>query len=352
MYGKLNKRNGTEGSDIQNGVRPGNTKKEQVQNMIADMHCDTLYQIRKLRQSGYEASFQEDEKLCVHLAGMKKSDYLVQNFAAYIDLNETENPYEDAMELVRIFQVETAKYSDVIVPAVSYGDILENRNQKKISALLTLEEGGICEGDLQKLHHFYDAGARMMTLCWNYENELAYPAAMQEQRDSLGLKEKGFVFLEEMESLGMIVDVSHLSDDGFYDVCLASKKPFAASHSNARALCDHPRNLSDDMIRKLGEHGGIAGLNFYPAFVTRSPETADLLTELVRHVQHMINLGGMECIGLGSDYDGFEGTGDPPSSAALDRLVWALHRSGMTEDEIDRIMYRNVLRLYHDTLNA
>ena len=142
-----------------------------------------------------------------------------------------------------------------------------------MSALLTIEEGGVCLGEIEKLREFYEAGARMLTLTWNYENELGHPAAMQgdhwknyraNEKRPLGLKERGFEFVAEMERLGMIVDVSHLSDDGFFDLCEHARKPFVASHSNSRAMCGHRRNLTDEMLRMLGDRGGVSGLNFCP----------------------------------------------------------------------------------------
>ena len=116
----------------------------------------------------------------------------------------------------------------------------------------------------------------MLTLTWNYENELGHPAAMQgdhwknyraNEKRPLGLKERGFEFVAEMERLGMIVDGSHLSDDGFFDLCEHATKPFVASHSNSRAMCGHRRNLTDEMLRMLGDRGGVSGLNFCPGFV-------------------------------------------------------------------------------------
>lgn len=316
--------------------------------MVADMHCDTLSKIRELRRRGHNEELLDGESLQVNLTKMKKSDYMLQNLAVYIDMKETTKPYEYAMELVQLFQEEIEKNRALVRQAVNVEEVERNRAKGRISVLLTLEEGGMCEGEIEKLHAFYDCGARMMTLTWNYENELGYPAALG--MSAGGLKEKGFEFVEEMERLGMIPDVSHLSDAGFYDVALICRKPFVASHSNARSLCEHIRNLTDDMLRVLGQHGGVAGLNFYPLFISESWTKEEGLDLIAKHALHMVNKGGINCVGLGSDFDGFGGECAPQDSSYMIDLAWAFHRAGFSEKEIELIFHGNVMRLYGEVL--
>lgn len=318
--------------------------------MIIDMHCDTIYKIRQEKQKGKELHLRDSEELCINLSKMKKGKYLLQNFAMYIDLEEQENPYENAMELVRLFEQEMQQNADLIRQVRTYDEIKANQEQRILSALLTLEEGGMCMGEIEKLHEFYEHGARMMTLSWNYENELCYSAALADGKMGFGLKKRGFEFLEEMEQIGMIPDVSHLSDEGFWNLVSVCKKPFVASHSNARMLCSHPRNLTDEMIRRLGEQGGVAGLNYYPEFLGEKLAVEDCMDALVRHAVHMINKGGSACVGLGSDFDGFRGEGRPADAASQEDLIWAFHKAGLTESEIDGILYQNVMRVYREVL--
>lgn len=321
--------------------------------MIFDMHCDTLYKIREERKKGTEMELRSSSSLCVNLEKMKAAGYGLQNFAVYIDMEEQESPYENAMELVRIFEEEMKKNKDRIVPVTDAPQIEEALRTNRLAAMLTLEEGGMCEGDIEKLREFHRHGARMLTLTWNYENELGYSAALQSQgnpNQSYGLKERGFEFLEEMEALHMIPDVSHLSDDGFWDVSQKCRKPFVASHSNARALCGHFRNLTDEMIRCMGENGCVAGLNFYPEFLTESKDAETWLNSIGQHAVHMIQKGGRECLGLGTDFDGFHGGSVPNDALEMEKLVWILHRSGLSDDEIDGVLYKNVLRLYREAL--
>lgn len=318
--------------------------------MIADMHCDTIYKIRQERKKGKPQQLRCSEELCVDLQKMKHSSYVIQNFAVFIDLEEQEDPYANAMELVTLFEQEMEQNKELIRQVRSYDEILDNQKAGMLSAMLTLEEGGMCCGQIEKLHEFYAHGARMMALSWNYENELCYSAAAADGRAGFGLKKKGFEFLEEMEAIGMIPDVSHLSDEGFFDLLNVSRKPFVASHSNARAICAHRRNLTDEMIRQLGERGGVAGLNFYPEFLGENADKEACLDALTQHACHMIQKGGVSCVGLGSDFDGFSGEGRPEHAADLDALSWSFHRAGLTDDEIERIMYRNVMELYREVL--
>ena len=141
-----------------------------------------------------------------------------------------------------------------------------------------------------------------------------------------------------MGAKGMIVDVSHLSDGGFYDVAGLLKGPFVASHSNSRSLCPHPRNLTDDMLRILGEHGGLAGLNFCPRFL-RPDQNASEIDDMVRHIRHMVNEAGLEAVGLGSDLDGISGDLEISNIRQIPLLERALKKSGFPESAIEKVFW-------------
>jgi len=223
-----------------------------------------------------------------------------------------------------------------------------------------VEEGAVCKGEIEKLHSLYDIGVRMLTLTWNYPNELGYPNLDSNRKtDSYtpdtkkGLTEKGREFVAEMERLGMIVDVSHLSDGGFWDVAESTSKPFVASHSNAREVCRHVRNLSDDMIRLLADRGGCMGLNFYADFLKESLEESlkpGGIEDVVRHALHITNVGGIEVLGLGSDFDGIDTNAELPGVQSMGALWDALCKAGFRESELDKIFYGNVLRVYRQVL--
>lgn len=322
--------------------------------MIVDMHCDTLSELREKKRAGSRESLRQNT-LCLDLERMKKHGYLLQNFAVFVDLKHTEDPYEDALDQIRLLHAELENSRDICGQVYSYNDIQNHIKQGKLSVMLSLEEGGMCGGDSEKLRALYETGARMMTLCWNYENELGYPAVPEEggsAKDSrvMGLKKKGIVFLEEMESLGMIPDVSHLSDQGFWDVVKYTEKPFVASHSNARSVWGHGRNLTDDMLHAMGERGCVAGLNYYPLFLNGGDDSEKASAALARHALHMVDQAGIESVGLGSDFDGFPAASDVSDPAGTANLIWALHRAGFSDRETELICGGNVLRLYREVL--
>lgn len=328
---------------------------------VVDMHCDTLAALRDGAKKGLHKELRAND-LHLDLEKMRQGDYMLQNFALFVCLEKEEDPLMAVMELADLFYREMEKNEDEIFLVRKYEDILENERQGKMSALLTVEEGGVCKGELAVLRNLYRLGVRMMTLTWNFENELAYPNIMRigqspsnplEPNTVLGLKEKGYIFIEEMERLGMIIDVSHLSDKGFYDIYEHTTKPFVASHSNARTLGSHCRNLTDDMIRKLANRGGVTGLNYCPAFVMDAKEDEKevcTVKRLAEHARYLANIGGIQCVGLGSDFDGISGELEMKNCSMLPLLEWELKKQGFHESEIEAIFYKNVLGVYKEIL--
>ena len=327
---------------------------------VADMHCDTISELFHARERGEQVSILENH-LHMDLKRMQKGDYLLQNFAMFVHLGKTEDPFHYAMQLVDLFYNELEPYSDRIGIVKSWNDIEENRKAGKMSAMLTLEEGGICKGDLACLRDFYRLGARMMTITWNFPNELGFPNGRDESVSPAravpdtehGLTETGIAFVQEMERIGMIIDISHLNDAGIWDVFHYTKKPFVASHSNARALAHHPRNLTDEMIRALAERGGVAGINYYAPFLKDADKKMPLqglCSDMVAHMKHMKQVGGIGCIGLGSDFDGIDTATDMKDCSGMQLLADVMSREGFTTGEIEAVFHDNVLRVYRELL--
>lgn len=363
---------------------------------IADMHCDTISEIWESRkqsasQKGGSPQQLYRNDLHIDIRKMKKAGYLLQNFALYVDLKKGLDPFEYVMELIDVFREEMEKNKNDIGVIKTYDEILANERQGKMSALMTIEEGGCCKGEIGNLERLYQLGARMMTLTWNYPNELASPnlflknelsgksaekggAASDAAKDILsgigdekgstlkndegfnlfdssrGLTEKGFFFIQRMEELGMIIDVSHLSDAGFWDIVQHTKKPFVASHSNARALCGHCRNLTDDMIRAVAGRGGVIGLNFYGCFLNETNDSHSRVARMAAHARHMLKVGGSGCLGLGSDFDGISGELEIQDCSQMQKLINELERAHFTGTEIENILWRNVMRVYREML--
>lgn len=330
---------------------------------VADMHCDTISEILYSKKSDNpEKIHLRKNNLHIDLEKMKKGDYLIQNFALFVHLKKRENPFEWCMELADTFYEEMEANKDMIAPAKSYDDILKNQADGKMSGLLTIEEGGVCKGSPAFLRDFYRLGVRMLTLTWNFPNEIGYPNALTSSGEAApygvpntecGLTKFGIQFLEEMERLGMIADVSHLSDAGFYDMVKYAKKPFVASHSNSRTICGHVRNMTDDMIKKLAECGGVMGMNYEPFFLhtyRAEEERHAKISEIVDNILHISQIAGTECIGLGSDFDGIMTNEELPDASCLPMLEDALWKAGFGQQEIEGIFYKNVLRVYKEVL--
>lgn len=328
-----------------------------------DMHCDTILEILTRRARGEQIGLRSNE-LMIDLAKLRKGGYSVQNFALFVWLEDKSmTPFEKVCALIKTFKGEIEANQDLITQVYNTDDILRNEAQGKLSALLTVEEGGSCEGKMENLHYLYEQGVRMLTLTWNFPNELGYPHKKAESNfytpeTELGLTPTGIEFVEEMERLGMIVDVSHLSDAGFWDVIRNTSKPFVASHSNARAVCPWTRNMTDEMIRALAEHGGVTGLNYCASFL-RDPGNVAIdhdkpayasIEDIAKHARHIVNIGGIECLGLGSDFDGIPLHPELPSAAHLPLLADMLKKYDFHESEIDKIFYGNVFRLYKEVL--
>lgn len=324
---------------------------------IIDMHCDTISRIFQERKQDNN-HFLRCNPFQVDLEKMQSSGYLLQNFAVFLDLGGTDTPYQDAKEEISLFYEEMKKNQDIIVPITAYKQILQNDRQGKMSALLTLEEGEICGGSLDKLKEFYSLGVRMMTFTWNYPNSLGFPAEPADDshisRKNQGLTECGIDFLEEMEHLGIIPDVSHLSDMGIRDVCRFAKKPFCASHSNARSLCHRGRNLPDELIRNIALHGGIIGTNYYGPFLSDIPDKENhyysYVKDIASHIRYISNIGGISCIGLGSDFDGIDDNIELENCSHMELLEYELHKCGFHESEIEKIFHKNVLDFYKEAL--
>ena len=330
---------------------------------VWDMHCDTLAELRYAQQAGKPKSFLHND-LMMDLERMKQGDYLLQCMACFVHLEpeREKSPLLACLEEIDIFYRLLEQYPDDLMQVRTAADIQTLLTSGKRGMMLTGEEGGACLDSLGALRDLYRLGVRMMTLTWNHENELASPNVVPGGGHNIwpcapntetGLKEKGFEFLAEMERLHIIADVSHLSDKGFWDIVEHSTRPFAASHSNCRALAPHCRNLTDEMIRALADKGGLVGLNYCSGFLDHQPEEKlcrSTTALMAKHAAHFKQVGGIGIIGLGSDFDRIGGKLEMDDCSKLPLLAEALRREGFTEDEVEDIFYRNARRFFEENL--
>ena len=321
---------------------------------VVDMHCDTILRIFDEGGNLLENDFNID------LKKMLKGDYLLQNFAMFVNLGDNVDPLTKAQRLIDLYYREIEKNNDLIKPVFSYRDIEDNQRDGLMSAMLTLEEGAVVNNDLAILRNYYRLGVRMITLTWNHPNGIGYPNLVSTKEykdlyhinDQDGLTDFGIEYVKEMERLGIIIDVSHLGDAGFYDVLKYTTKPFVASHSNARSICGVARNMSDEMIKLLAKRNGVIGINFCGDFLKASKTGGErsCIKDMVKHIIYIKDLVGIDYVGLGSDFDGISQDLELKDASMMPMLKDALCKAGLKKDEIEKVFYKNVLRLYQAIL--
>lgn len=331
---------------------------------VIDMHCDTILALLEKEQKYQEVSLYSND-LCVDIEKLKKGNYLLQNFALFTDQKALAIPEQQTMRLYDMYYRMLEKNKEHIAPVYSYADIEKNEKAGKISSMLTLEDGGVVFNDLAMLRNYYRMGVRMIALTWNYENGVGFPnLSMNDFEDYRqvnflqrvdtvnGLTDFGIEYIQEMERLGMIIDVSHLNDAGFYDVLEYTSKPFVASHSNARAICPVARNMSDDMILELAKRRGVMGLNFCGDFLALHDEAngPSRIDDMVAQITYIRDLAGIDVIGLGTDFDGINSQLEIKDASYMPLLEEALKKAGFSNEEIEKIFYKNVLRVYKEVL--
>ncbi|MEP6539862.1 MAG: dipeptidase [Bryobacteraceae bacterium] len=306
----------------------------------------------------------------------------------------------NALDLIDSVYEQAARHPDRMMMAFSTADIERAHKQKKLAALMGLEGGHAIENDIHLLRDFYRLGVRYMTLTWSNTNEWADSSG--DQKDTKiqhhnGLTEFGKQVVLEMNRLGMMVDISHVSDKTFWDAIATTKAPLIASHSSARALTNHPRNMTDDMLRAVGKNGGVVEANFFDGFLDEAfakgiagqakeleaanaqfkaklqaagkpatylamePVERGLLAKLPRpplkvlidHIDHIAKVAGVDHVGLGSDFDGVSGaTPEGINSAAdLPKITQALLDRGYSAADIHKILGGNLLRVFREVEN-
>lgn len=319
--------------------------------IVADAHCDTVLKLMELGESLNRNNCHLD------ISRMDSRNQYIQFFAAFVDQRKCNgHAARSAMQIIDRLYGEVQALEDSVKLCISYADILNAHTHGKLAAMLSIEGGEALEGDLSVLRLFYRLGVRSICLTWNFHNEIANGAA--DSSDDIGLTCFGQQVVKEMNTLGMIIDVSHISEKGFWDVLEETSKPVMASHSNAHKLCSHQRNLTDDQILAIKRNGGIIGINFYRAFLTDSGEAA--VDDIVNHIEYIAGLAGVEHIGLGSDFDGDVGTPDYSKSRFLPdglsgiqdtyKIFEKLQKLNYSQNQIDSVAGMNILRLIKKTV--
>lgn len=298
---------------------------------LIDAHNDTASRLFWEKESLLENSFHVDLKKQTFFSSL-----LV--YAFFMDPEKTvgfSSPLSYFDVLYDNFVKELQKNENIIKITMHAENLL--RSDKQL-AMLSVEGGSLIES-VETLDYLWEKQIKILTLTWNDSNRLATSAV---SNDAGGLTKFGHQILTRMNEIGMLADLSHASDQTFWDVLEHTKKPVLVSHSNARALCSHPRNITDNMFRALMENGGVLGINFYPPFLG---ENATMKT-IFSHIEHFLNLGGENHIGFGADFDGVDclPKGITDFSSFSD-IINEMERRNYPTDFIEKICYKNMMRI-------
>jgi membrane dipeptidase len=315
---------------------------------IIDAHCDALLAVIGKSQIpgdvGKRDLLARNAMSHIDLPKLLEGAVRCQFFALFAEDEDVPRAREYTHHLINEFEAACARSNGALFPILKASDLAAAQPGKRVGGLLSIEGAEALEGSLDAADEFYARGVRAIGITWNRRNPFGR-GVRAEGED--GLTKLGFQLVEKMEAMGMIVDVSHLSDPAFADVADAAQKPFIASHSNARALNEHPRNLTDAQIRRIADSGGAVGAVFVPNFVALKP-TKSYLEHLVDHIGHLVNVGGLECAALGSDFDGYRGIEGHVLADASEYplLVEALRGRGYPAPSIEKILSKNWRRVF------
>ncbi|MDF2927044.1 MAG: rane dipeptidase [Paenibacillaceae bacterium] len=306
---------------------------------IIDAHCDLLDKMIRHQ----ELEFKQDSiHADVSFPRLHKSGVAVQCFAVFV-ANKHHIRFDSLLEGFDLFHEKIASHEGVVAIR-NRSDLLQAASCGKLGAILTLEGADGLEGNFVYLRTAYNLGVRMLGITWNYAN-WACDGVLEPRKG--GFTEKGRQLVRECNRLGIILDVSHLSESGFWELEQIAARPFVATHSNAQKVCPHPRNLTDEQILALIKRDGLIGLTFVPWFVKASePAIKDILT----HIDHIGALGGSRHLGFGSDFDGIDYHIPGLEHAGhFDRLANELHKKYPVE-LADGFLYNNWHRFFMENL--
>lgn len=307
--------------------------------LTLDTHCDTPMFFPQHVDFG-----SRDPKLLVDLHKMDEGHQDATIMVAYIPQQPSADCKEPKAYTDSIFdkiEAIVAQHSEHVAIARTPDDLWLHKHQGRKSIMLGIENGRAIEGSIDNLRHFAQRGIVFMTLCHNGDNDIC-DSARGEHRHH-GVSAFGREVISEMNRLGIMVDLSHAGEESFYDALSLSSTPIVCSHSSCRALCDHPRNLTDDQMRALAQQGGVMQVTLYHGFLVKDGEAT--LDDAMRHLEHAIDIMGIDHVGLGTDFDGDGGIRGLASSAELLNYTRELLKRGFSEVDIQKLWGGNFLRV-------
>jgi len=350
-------------------IKLSKSEKERASNIhknsiVIDAHTDVIMDVAERRDRGEKRVLERR-----HLETMRQGGITARVFAVGGDcemfytfplrgmLFGGTDPLKRTLKLIDLLHTDVYESRDLMLLAFTADDIEQAKKDGKVAIMFSLEGGKPFEEDLSFLRVLYRLGVRIVQLTWNRRNLLAGGVF---QRTNSGLTDLGIEVIEEINRLGIVIDVSHLSETSFWDVLELTKEPVIASHSNARALCDHVRNLTDDQIKALAENDGVIGVNSYTEFVSKNSKAT--IENLLDHVGYIERLVGVDHIGIGLDitedwpeeiYERIWGeklrfTQGLESIRELQNFTEGLVARGYSDDELKKILGGNFLRVFKE----
>lgn len=309
--------------------------------IIADAHTDFLSRAMD-RPHFFDAAIGEAKHITKD--GLMQGRVGLQIFAAFTDAAKAD-PTLNTLRQIDTFYEMAQRWENIELLTPSNLQLASSGS--KTYAMLSIEGAEAFKDSMQAFSAFVRMGVRAVTLVWNHENEVASPAYTGSED---GLKPFGRKLVNYMNSNGIAIDVSHLNVKGFWDVIAASSKPIMASHSNAYNICPHSRNLYDDQIKEIIRTGGYIGLNFYSAFLTEEKQAH--LSDIVKHAQYILELGGENVLGMGSDFDGIDSMPVEIAGAEDFQMVMqALADAGIDDATLEKISHRNLMRFLSEVFD-
>lgn len=316
---------------------------------LLDSHCDTPTQILRGRDLGID-----NKDAHVDFPKLERGGVDAAFFALYIPADlEGKQAYDHAIALYDSVKSAISSHEDKAAFAFTPEQAYDNKAKGLFSVFLGLENGSPIGNSLERLQEFYDMGVRYMTLCHTRDNEICDSCA-SENKKWHGLSPFGREVVREMNRLGMLIDVSHISDEAFYDVLKYSTKPVVATHSCCRTLADHPRNMTDEMIKALAAAGGVIQINFYPVFLDSSFKEEDMFTaarpsykRIADHIDHVVELVGINHVGIGSDFDGIDVVPSGLEDISMMNVLFEeLRERGYSESDLNKMASENFFNAF------
>ena len=326
--------------------------------LSVDTHCDTPM---ALEVSDFDLGVRHDEG-CVDFPRMKEGRLDAEFFAVFTgqgprDDSSYAKVHAEALKIFDAIHKNVEKNSSLAGIALTPDDAYRLKKEGKIAAFIGVENGYPLGKDISRVKELFDLGARYITLCHSANNDICDSSSDPKGPENNGLSSFGTGVVKEMNRLGMMIDVSHMSDKSFYDVISLSKAPVIASHSSCRALCSSPRNLTDDMLLSLKGNSGVIQICILSDYI-KPCELMDryrklaTVSDVVDHIDHVVQVIGIDHVGIGTDFDGGGGVDGCRTAAGMKNITVELLRRGYSKADIAKIWGKNTMRVFREVEKA